>query len=70
MCMSADSHAAVDDMVGHTQAAGGVGDPGPKQDYGFMYGRRVEASSRPHLGDDVDRRAAASRRGAQRPPLD
>ena len=42
ICMSADSRAAVDDMVGKAQAAGGVIDPGPKQDYGFMYGRSFE----------------------------
>jgi predicted lactoylglutathione lyase len=42
ICISADSRAAVDDMVGHAQAAGGVIDPGPKQDYGFMYGRSFE----------------------------
>jgi predicted lactoylglutathione lyase len=29
-------------MVGNAQAAGGVIDPGPKQDYGFMYGRSFE----------------------------
>ena len=42
ICISADSRAAVDDMVGNAQAAGGVADPGPKQDHGFMYGRSFE----------------------------
>jgi predicted lactoylglutathione lyase len=42
ICISADSRAAVDEMVGNAQAAGGVIDPGPKQDYGFMYGRSFE----------------------------
>ena len=42
ICISADSRAAVDGMVGKAQAAGGVIDPGPKQDYGFMYGRSFE----------------------------
>jgi predicted lactoylglutathione lyase len=42
ICMSADSRAAVDDMVGNAQGAGGMIDPGPKQDYGFMYGRSFE----------------------------
>jgi predicted lactoylglutathione lyase len=42
ICISADSRAAVDDMVGNAQAAGGMIDPGPKQDYGFMYGRSFE----------------------------
>ena len=42
ICISADSRAAVDDMVGKAQAGGGVIDPGPKQNYGFMYGRSFE----------------------------
>ena len=42
ICLSADSRAAVDDTVGKAEAAGGAIDPGPKQDYGFMYGRSFE----------------------------
>ena len=42
ICLSADSREAVDDMVGKAQAGGGGIDPGPKQDYGFMYGRSFE----------------------------
>src|ERR1700674_3723182 len=42
ICTSADSRNAVDDVVGKAQAAGGGADPGPKQDYGFMYGRSFE----------------------------
>lgn len=42
ICISADSRDAVDVMVGKAQAAGGAVDPGPKQDYGFMYGRSFE----------------------------
>ncbi len=42
ICLSADSRAAVDEMVGKAGAAGGGIDPGPKQDYGFMYGRSFE----------------------------
>ena len=42
ICMSADSRDAVDEIVGQAQAAGGRVDPGPKQDYGFMYGRSFE----------------------------
>jgi uncharacterized protein len=42
ICLSADSRAAVDDTVGKAQGAGGSADPGPKQDYGFMYGRSFE----------------------------
>jgi uncharacterized protein len=42
ICISAESRDAVDAMVGKAQAAGGRIDPGPKQDYGFMYGRSFE----------------------------
>ena len=42
LCVSADSRADVDDLVGKAQGAGGGADPGPKQDYGFMYGRSFE----------------------------
>jgi uncharacterized protein len=42
ICISADSRDAVDVMVGKAQAAGSRIDPGPKQDYGFMYGRGFE----------------------------
>ena len=42
ICLSADSRAAVDDFVGKGQRAGGVADPSPKQDFGFMYGRSLE----------------------------
>jgi len=42
ICISADSRDAVDDVVGKAKAAGGAADPGPKQDYGVMYGRSFE----------------------------
>jgi uncharacterized protein len=42
ICLSADNREAVDEMVGKAKAAGGTVDPGPKQDYGFMYGRSFE----------------------------
>ncbi len=42
ICVSADSRDAVDEVVGRAGAAGGKVDPGPKQDYGFMYGRSFE----------------------------
>ena len=42
ICISADSRDAVDDVVGKAKTAGGAADPGPKQDYGFMYGRSFE----------------------------
>ena len=42
ICMSADSRDAVDDIGGQGLAAGGIADPSPKQDFGFMYGRSFE----------------------------
>jgi len=43
LCLSAESTGAVDAMVGAASAAGGKGDPGPKQDMsGMMYGRSFE----------------------------
>ena len=42
ICISAGSREAVDEVVGKAGAAGGTLDPGPKQDYGFMYGRSFE----------------------------
>ena len=42
ICVSADSRDAVDDIVGQARQAGGTADPGPKQDFGFMYGRSFE----------------------------
>ena len=42
LCLSADSRAAVDDLVAKATATGGTADPTPTQDYGFMYGRSFE----------------------------
>ena len=42
ICVSADSRAEVDDIVGKAGKAGGGVDLCPKQDYGFMYGRSFE----------------------------
>ncbi len=42
ICISADSRAEVDAAVERAAAAGGVADPSPKQDHGFMYGRSFE----------------------------
>jgi predicted lactoylglutathione lyase len=42
ICISADSRDSVDEMVDKAGSAGGKIDPGPKQDYGFMYGRSFE----------------------------
>jgi uncharacterized protein len=42
LCLSADSRAEVDELVGKAGAAGGVIDPAPQDDYDFMYGRSFE----------------------------
>ena len=42
LCLSSESREAVDETVGAAAASGGVADPGPKQDHGFMYGRSFE----------------------------
>jgi predicted lactoylglutathione lyase len=42
IAISADDRESVDDMVGKAEGAGGVVDPAPKQDYGFMYSRSFE----------------------------
>jgi hypothetical protein len=43
LCLSAESgREEVDALVDKAAAAGGVPDPGPKQEYGFMYGRSFE----------------------------
>ena len=42
ICVSADSRADVDAVIGKASGAGGVADPSPAQDHGFMYGRSFE----------------------------
>ena len=42
ICISADSRNDVDGTLAKAEAAGGTIDVGPKQDYGFMYGRSFE----------------------------
>jgi predicted lactoylglutathione lyase len=42
ICVSTDGRDAVDAMVDQAVSAGGKGDPGTKQDFGFMYGRSFE----------------------------
>ncbi|MDF2116842.1 VOC family protein [Roseiarcaceae bacterium H3SJ34-1] len=42
IAISADSKADVDTMVEQAGRTGGIGDPNPKQDHGFMYGRSFE----------------------------
>jgi uncharacterized protein len=42
LCLSADSRAEVDELVGKAEAAGGAIDPSPVDDFDFMYGRSFE----------------------------
>jgi len=42
VCLTEESRAAVDATTEKAIAAGGKGDPCPKQDHGFMYGRSFE----------------------------
>jgi predicted lactoylglutathione lyase len=42
LCLSSESRETVDAAVAAAAGAGGVADPGPKQDHGFMYGRSFE----------------------------
>lgn len=42
ICVSAESRDSVDSMVAQAASAGGKADPGPTQDFGFMYGRSFE----------------------------
>lgn len=42
IAVSEESREEVDAVVGRAGSAGGVMDPNPKQDYGFMYGRSFE----------------------------
>lgn len=42
LCLSADDRAGVDRVTDAAGAAGGRVDPGPVQDYGWMYGRSFE----------------------------
>jgi hypothetical protein len=42
LCVSMDSREDVDSITETAAGAGGMGDPNPQQDYGFMYGRSFE----------------------------
>ena len=42
LCLSEASREAVDGQVAKATQAGGVADPTPQQDFGFMYGRSYE----------------------------
>jgi uncharacterized protein len=42
LALSADSRDAVNETLARASAAGGLADPNPSQDHGFMFGRSVE----------------------------
>ncbi|MDE1991742.1 MAG: VOC family protein [Rhizobiaceae bacterium] len=42
LALTVENRADVDEVTERAAAAGGVADPNPKQDHGFMYGRSYE----------------------------
>jgi predicted lactoylglutathione lyase len=62
LCLSADSRESVDSAVERAVASGGAADPGPKQDYGVMYGRSV-ADPDGHIWEIMWMDAAAVEQG-------
>ena len=63
IALSADSREAVDATIDAAVAAGGSADPGPKQDYGVMYGRSV-ADPDGHIWEFVWMDETAAEQGA------
>jgi len=66
IALSAESRQAVDVMVEGAVTAGGAADPGPRQDFGFMYGRSFEDPDG-HIWETMwmDPAAAAPHEGAR-----
>ena len=63
IALSAESREAVDAVIAAAVAAGGSADPGPKQDYGVMYGRSV-ADPDGHIWEFVWMDDSAAEQGA------
>ena len=63
IALSSDSREAVDRTIDAAVRAGGTADPGPKQDYGVMYGRSV-ADPDGHIWEFVWMDAEAAEAGA------
>ena len=62
ICISAGGKEEVDAIVARAASGGGSADPGPTQDYGFMYGRSFEDPDGHHwevMWMDVEAAAAA-----------
>ena len=63
IAVSADSRESVDSIIDSAVAAGGSADPGPRQDYGVMYGRSV-ADPDGHIWEFVWMDEAVAKQGA------
>ena len=63
LALSRDSREAVDAITADAQNAGGVIDPTPQQDYGFMYGRSFEDPDG-HIWEVMWMDVAAAEQGA------
>lgn len=63
IALSAESRESVDSTIDAAVAAGGSADPGPKQDYGVMYGRSV-ADPDGHIWEFVWMDESAAEEGA------
>jgi predicted lactoylglutathione lyase len=63
IALSAESRDAVDRTIDAAVGAGGTADPGPKQDYGVMYGRSV-ADPDGHIWEFVWMDVEAAQAGA------
>ena len=63
IALSAESRDAVDRTINAAVRAGGTADPGPKQDYGVMYGRSV-ADPDGHIWEFVWMDVSAAEQGA------
>ena len=63
LALAAESREAVDATIDAAVAAGGTADPGPKQDYGVMYGRSV-ADPDGHIWEFVWMDETAAEQGA------
>lgn len=58
LCLGHESREAVDGIVDRAVAAGGLGEPTPTQDLGFMYGRSFEDPDG-HIWENVHMNMAA-----------
>ena len=67
LCLSEDSREAVDARVEAAVAAGGLADPNPVQDHGFMYGRSY-ADPDGHIWEPMWMDVAAALAAGQQQP--